>query len=216
MQARGSKRSGGRGRVKSAEFVKYVGWVYSVAYGVGGVEHRIESIYVTGVKEEDDIRKPRNVRKVTYHDMSTWTPTPKKPKAKKKSESAHIPIPTTMPVPIFAPDGQYDVMVPMNASNPLPIVLRHNQAPVLFAVLKKSSDVSDSNGNGASTSASRPKIFTGDILIAVGGRSVSGIPRRDAKQMMKASVEVGCVKLRFIEFALCQRSFRSFPLMQRY
>ena len=199
VQARGSKRSGGRGRVKSSEFVKYVGWVYSVAYGVGGVEHRIESIYVTGVKEEDDIRKPRNVRKVTYHDMSTWTPTPKKPKAKKKSESAHIPIPTTMPVPIFAPDGQYDVMVPMNASDPLPIVLRHNQAPVLFAGWKKSSDVSDGNGNGASTSASRPKIFTGDILIAVGGRSVSGIPRRDAKQMKKASVEVGCVKLRFID-----------------
>ena len=199
VQARDSKKPGGRGRVKSAEFVKYVGWVYSVAYGVGGVEHRIESIYVTGVKEEDDVRKPRNVRKVTYHDMSTWTPTPKKPKAKKKSESADIPIATTMSVPIFAPNGQYDVMVPMNASDPLPIVLRHEQAPVLFAGWKKPSDVSNGNGNGVSTSASRPKIFTGDILIAVGGRSVSGIPRRDAKRMMRASVEDGCVKLRFID-----------------
>lgn len=197
VQARDNK-SGGRGRVKSAEFVKYVGWVYSVAYGVGGVEHRIESIYVTSVNEEDDVRKPRNVRKVTYHDVSTWTPTPKKPKATaKKSEPADTPIATTMPVPIFAPFGQYDVTVPMNVNDPLPIALRHKQAPVLFAGWRKSSDVSDGSGNDAS--ASRPKIFTGDILVAVGGRSVSGIPRRDAKRMMKASVEVGCVKLRFID-----------------
>ena len=198
VQAR-DKKTGGRGRIKSAEFVKYVGWVYSVAYGVGGVEHRIESIYIAAVKEEDDARKPRNVRKVTYHDMSTWTPTPKKPKTK-KTELADIPIASMIPVPIFAPNGQYDVMVPMDASEPLPISLRHSQAPVLFAGWRKTSDASDGNCNETGAIAlARPKIFSGDILIAIGGRSVSGLPRRDVKRMMRASVEVGSVKLRFID-----------------
>ena len=207
VQARDNKQPGGRGIVKSAEFVEYVGWLYSVKYSMGGVGSGIESFYITGVDEDDDVRKPRNVRKVTYHDMSNWTPTPKKPqgpkpKANKKNEvnDILIPLPTTMPVSIFASTGQYDVLVPMNASEPLPLVLRHKRAPVVFNGWKKSSDASDGRDDGvgaAKLHAGRPKIARGDILMAVGGRCVSGMPRRDVKRMMRSAVEVGCVKLRF-------------------
>ena len=197
VKARSNNKQGGRGRIAKAENVKYEGMLYDVIYIMGGKEELVPSVYVTAVTE-GEARRPRQIKKVTYHDMQPWSPSPAKQKAQKEMKAKSIATstgprpacsaavsPPVITVPLWPPRGHYDVSLALSADGALPIALQNKEAPVKFGGYKK---IGDANG---------PAVFSGlfrnvgDTIVAVGGRSVVGFPRREVKRIMRKRAAEG-------------------------
>jgi len=199
VKARSNNKRGGRGRIAKAENVKYEGMLYDVIYVMGGKEERVPCVYVTAVTD-GEARKPRQIKKVTYHDMQPWSPSPAKKKAQKEMQAKSIGTTGTRPacseavsppvitVPLWPQKGHYDVSLALSADGALPIALQNKEAPVKFGGYKK---IGDSKGPTRPAGFSGVFRNVGDTIVAIGGRSVVGFPRREVKRIMRKRAAEG-------------------------